>query len=113
MTNLPKCPSCGENFTYQDGHMYVCPICFHEWSDEEPAIEEEKKLRDAVGNIIENGSKATIIKDLKMGSEVVKQGSKVTNVKILDDEVNGHDIDGKVEGFGSLYLKSSVIKIVK
>ena len=93
MTNLPKCPACGENFTYQDGHMYVCPICFHEWSDEAP-VEEENKLRDAVGNIIENGAKATIIKDLKMGSEVVKQGSKVTNVRILDEEVNGHDIDG-------------------
>ena len=68
MTNLPKCPSCGENFTYQDGHMYVCPICFHEWSDEEPVVEEEKKLRDAVGNIIENGAKANIIKDLNMVS---------------------------------------------
>ena len=113
MTNLPKCPACGEDFTYQDGHMYVCPICFHEWSDEETVVEEEKKIRDAVGNIIENGAKATIIKDLKMGSEVVKQGSKVTNVRILDEEVNGPDLDGTVEGFGSLYLKSSVIKIVK
>ena len=67
-------------------------------------------MRDAVGNILEDGDRATIIKDLKLGSSVIKQGLRVTDIKILEKEVNGHDLEGKVEGFGSLYLKSSVIK---
>ena len=114
MANLPKCPACGENYTYEDGHIYVCPICFHEWSDEaEKVAEETKKVtRDAVGNVLEDGDNATIIKDLKVGSTTLKQGSKVTNIKILENPVNDHDIDARVEGAGSLYLKSSVIKKV-
>ena len=112
MIDLPKCPSCGENYTYKDGHIYVCPICFQEWSDKEEAAEEKKVTRDAVGNILEDGDNASVVKDLKLGSDTIKQGTKVTNIKILENPVNGHDIDAKVEGFGSLYLKSSVIKKV-
>ena len=113
MTDLPKCPSCGENYTYKVGHIYVCPICFHEWYDkEEEVVEKAKVTRDAVGNILEDGDNASVVKDLKLGSETIKQGAKVTNIKILENPVNGHDIDAKVEGFGSLYLKSSVIKKV-
>lgn len=113
MTDLPKCPSCGENYTYKDGHIYICPICFHEWSDRQEEVEEEKKItKDAVGNVLEDGDNASVVKDLKLGSDTIKQGAKVTNIKILENPVNGHDIDAKVEGFGSLYLKSSVIKKV-
>lgn len=101
------------NYSYEDGYIYVCPICFHEWSDKEEAVEEAKKVtRDAVGNILEDGDNATIIKDLKVGSTILKQGAKVTNIKILENLVNDHDIDAKVEGAGNLYLKFSVIKKV-
>ena len=112
MANLPKCPACGENYTYKDGHIYVCPICFHEWSDKEEEIAEESKkiTRDSVGNILEDEDSATIIKDLKVGNTILKQGAKVTNIKILESPVNDHDIDARVEGAGNLYLKSSVIK---
>lgn len=74
--------------------------------------EKKKVTRDAVGNFLEDGDNASVVKDLKLGSDTIKQGTKVTNIKILENPVNGHDIDAKVEGFGSLYLKSSVIKKV-
>jgi len=112
MADLPKCPSCGENYTYKDGHIYICPICFHEWSDkkEEEVQEKTQVTRDAVGNILEDGDNASIIKDLKVGNTTLKQGAKVTNIKILENPVNDHNIDARVEGVGNLYLKSSVIK---
>lgn len=32
--SLPNCPKCNDSFTYQNGHLYICPMCFHEWTDE-------------------------------------------------------------------------------
>lgn len=112
MTDLPKCPACGEDYTYMDGHIYHCPMCFHEWTDKKEEST-EKALRDSVGNILEDGDSAIIAKDLRLGGSTIKQGTKVTDLRILDEEENGHDIDGKVDGFGRLNLKSSVIKKTK
>lgn len=110
--SLPNCPKCNESFTYQDGHLYICPMCFHEWTDESQKAEEEAAvLRDSVGNEIYNDAKAVINQDLKLGSNNIKRGTKVSGIRILDEPHNGHDLEGKVDGFGSLYLKSSVIKI--
>ncbi len=27
---LPKCPECGSEYTYEDGELYVCPECAYE-----------------------------------------------------------------------------------
>lgn len=108
---LPVCPKCKENYTYQDGHLYVCPSCFHEWTAESTQEEEEAQIiRDINGNPIENGDEAIIAKDLKLGKDTIKQGLKVKSIRILNEPVDGHDIQGKIDGFGTLYLKSSVIK---
>ena len=42
MPNLPSCPSCNSEFTYQDAGLYVCPECAHEWtaSTGEPVAQE-------------------------------------------------------------------------
>ncbi|WP_297377054.1 zinc ribbon domain-containing protein YjdM [uncultured Helcococcus sp.] len=110
--SLPNCPKCGESYTYEDGHLYVCPMCFYEWTEESLKAEEEASiLRDSVGNEIYEGADATIIQDLKLSSDTIKRGAKVKGIQILDKEVNGHDIQGKIEGFGNLLLKSSVIKV--
>ena len=40
--NLPRCPKCQSEFTYEDGDLYICPECAHEWSKtggDEPAEE--------------------------------------------------------------------------
>lgn len=109
--NLPACPNCNENHTYMDGNMYVCPMCFHEWSEADQAAAEEAALiRDVNGNILEDGDDAFIATDLRIGKDTLKRGTKVKGIRILDDEVDGHDLQAKVDGFGTLYLKSSVVR---
>jgi protein PhnA len=110
MSTLPKCPQCGSEFTYEDGNMYVCPECAHEWSQESGATAEDAKvIRDANGNVLQDGDTITVIKDLKVkgSSSVVKVGTKVKNIRLVDGD---HDIDCKVDGFGAMKLKSEFVK---
>jgi len=110
MSDLPKCPKCGSEYTYQDGNMYICPECGHEWSADAQALgEEERVVKDAYGNILQDGDSVTVIKDLKVkgSSSVVKVGTKVKNIRLVDGD---HDIDCKIDGIGSMGLKSEFVK---
>ncbi|MGL4623313.1 MAG: zinc ribbon domain-containing protein YjdM [Culicoidibacterales bacterium] len=109
MEQFPNCPKCGSEYTYQDGALYICPMCGHEWSDIEPAAEEVKIVRDANGNILQDGDSVTVIKDLKVkgSSSVVKIGTKVKNIRLVDGD---HDIDCRIDGFGEMSLKSEFVK---
>jgi len=113
MEDLPKCEKCGSEYTYEDGHMYVCPECGHEWAkiSEQKEPEEEQVVRDAYGNILKDGDNVTIIKDLKVkGSSVdIKVGHKVKGIRIVDEK-DGHNISCKIKGFGAMVLKSEVVK---
>lgn len=98
------------------GSLLVCPECAHEWlaeSDEESNLLVEKVVKDSAGNILQDGDSVTIVKDLKVkgSSTSVKVGTKVKNIRLIS-AVDGHDIDAKVDGFGSMYLKSSIVKKV-
>ncbi|HHT21550.1 MAG TPA: alkylphosphonate utilization protein [Tissierellia bacterium] len=109
--SLPACPKCQEAFTYEDGNLFVCPMCFHEWTAESQRLAEEALLvRDAHGNVLHAGDDVTVIRDLKLGRDIIKQGAKAKNIRILDSPVDGHDIEGRIDGFGAIYLKSSVVK---
>lgn len=115
MTNCPKCQS--ENI-YEDGNLWICPECSHEWSAlASTSVEQEKPIdtaiRDANGNILQDGDTVTVIKDLKIkgSSDVLKVGTKVKNIK-LTEGADGHDISCRIDGFGSMNLKSSVVKKV-
>lgn len=109
--SLPACPKCQETFTYQDGHLYVCPMCFHEWTAEsQKAAEEALIIRDVHGNPLQDGDDVTVIRDLRLGKDVIKQGTRVRGIRLLDEPVDDHDIEARVEGVGSIYLKSSVVK---
>lgn len=110
-----KCPKCSSPYAYQDGPLWVCPECFHEWSEthEAPSPEVESQFIDSNGVVLKTGDNVTVIKDLKAGKETIKAGTKVKNIKLLDSPVNGHDISCKVPGLGSLYLKCSVVKKLK
>ena len=33
MVNLPNCPKRGNEYTYEDGHMFICPMCGNEWNE--------------------------------------------------------------------------------
>ena len=94
----------------------VCPECAHEWQlvAESPEVAgEAKEIKDAVGNVLVDGDTVTIIKDLKVkgSSSAIKVGTKVRNIRLVNG-ADGHDIDAKVDGFGSMMLKSSVVKKV-
>lgn len=108
---LPNCPKCNGEYTYEDGHLFICPMCFYEWTEEsQRAAEEAAIVRDSNGNPLEDGDDVTVIRDLKLGNDTIKQGSRARNIKILDEEMDGHDIQGRVDGFGVIYLKSGVVK---
>ncbi|WP_415949027.1 zinc ribbon domain-containing protein YjdM [Streptomyces sp. KLOTTS4A1] len=116
--NLPPCPECSSAYTYEMGALLVCPECAHEWtpgaSASAPASEdagEPKAIRDAVGNILADGDTVTVVRSLKVkGSPSgIKAGTKVRNIRLVDG-VDGHDIDCRIDGFGSMQLKSSVVK---
>ena len=111
MMSLPACPKCQSELTYEDGSLYICPECAHEWSKELASTEaaESKVVRDAVGNVLQDGDTVTVIKDLKVkgSSLVVKVGTKVKNIRLVDGD---HDIDCKIDGIGSMGLKSEFVK---
>lgn len=111
MISLPKCPQCHSDYTYEDGAMYVCPQCAHEWSEDAATESEEVRqvIRDAVGNVLQDGDTVTVIKDLRVkgSSSVVKVGTKVRNIRLVEGD---HDIDCKIDGIGAMGLKSEFVK---
>lgn len=68
-------------------------------------------IKDAHGNVLQDGDTVTVIKDLKIkgSSSVVKVGTKVKNIR-LADLGDGHDISCKIDGFGAMNLKSEFVK---
>ncbi|MBQ49237.1 MAG: alkylphosphonate utilization protein [Zetaproteobacteria bacterium] len=113
MSEIPPCPSCKSSYTYEDGLLFICPECAHEWSKEkvEDITSVEAGIRDSNGNRLEDGDTVTVIKDLKVkgSSLVVKVGTKVKNIRLIDGD---HDIDCKIDGIGSMQLKSQFVKKV-
>ena len=111
MSSLPLCPKCKSEFTYEDRTMYVCPECAHEWAIDAVAenIDQKIVVRDAVGNILNDGDSVTVIKDLKVkgSSAVVKVGTKVKSVRLIEGD---HNIDCKIDGIGAMQLKSEFVK---
>lgn len=113
MESEPKCPQCSSEHAYQDGNLWVCPECAHEWNPEAAAGEAgaEEGVRDANGNLLNDGDSVTVIKDLKVkgSSLVVKGGTKVKNIR-LTDGADGHNIACKIDGIGAMNLKSEFVK---
>ena len=110
MSSLPNCPKCNSEYTYEDGNLLVCPECAYEWSLESAEdTESVKVVKDANGNILNDGDSITVIKDLKVkgSSSVVKIGKKKKNIRLVDGD---HDIDCKIDGFGAMKLKSEFVK---
>ncbi|NOX27723.1 MAG: alkylphosphonate utilization protein [Gammaproteobacteria bacterium] len=112
MSDLPACPECGSEYTYEDGAMLVCPECAHEWSlVADLANDDLVSIKDANGNVLQDGDTVTVVKDLKVkgSSLVVKVGTKVKNIRLVEGD---HDIDCKIDGVGGMKLKSAFVKKV-
>lgn len=113
---LPPCPKCSSSYTYEDQGLFTCPECAHEWQDNSATMTEGDDaggfvVRDANGTVLSDGDTVTLIKDLKIkgSSDVVKIGTKVKNIRLVDSD---HNIDCKVPGIGPMGLKSEFVKKV-
>ena len=107
---IPPCPKCESSYAYSDGTLLICPECAHEWNPNEVIVDPDAIiLKDAVGNLLEEGDKVTLIKDLKVkgSSLVLKVGTKAVINHFVDGD---HDIDCKVDGNGQMMLKSKFVK---
>lgn len=111
MSDLPACPQCQGSFTYQDQQQFICPECGHEWSSvaAESSEQDDAGIRDANGNLLQDGDTITVIKDLKVkgSSLVVKVGTRVKNIRLVGGD---HDIDCRIDGIGAMKLKSEFVK---
>ncbi|MDQ6524220.1 zinc ribbon domain-containing protein YjdM [Nocardioides sp. LHD-245] len=109
---LPPCPECSSAYTYELGDLMVCPECAHEWSPAEAAAADV--VRDANGKSLAEGDDVIVVKDLpvKGAPKPIKSGTKVRAIRLVPAEarVGGHDIDCKVDGFGPMQLKSSLVR---
>ncbi len=105
-----NCPKCASQYAYQDGIMYVCPECSHEWNPEHAESKEEGLVvRDANGNLLADGDSVILIKDLKLkggASTVLKKGAKAKNIRLVAGD---HEIDCKVDDM-KVMLKAEFVK---
>ncbi len=69
----------------------------------------ETLFKDTTGNVLNDGDKVIVIKDLKVKwfALVLKVGTKVKNIRLVDGD---HDIDCKIDGIGVMKLKSQFVK---
>ena len=107
-----NCPKCNSEHAYEDGSLWVCPECAHEWNAEAiAAASPEAGVRDSNGNALSDGDSVIVIKDLKVkgSSSVVKGGTKVRNIR-LTEASDGHNIACKIDGIGAMNLKSEFVK---
>lgn len=111
MSELPNCPKCNSTYTYEDGSLFICPECAHEWSLNSEANTETDTMivKDSNNNILQDGDSVVIIKDLKVKGSTsdLKMGTKVKNIRLIEGD---HNIDCKIDGFGAMQLKSEFVK---
>jgi len=107
---LLPCPQCQNPYAYflSEGE-YTCGDCNHTWNPHEVASEKAVVVKDANGNILQNGDSVIVIKTLnvKGAQGPIKAGTKVKNIRLVDGD---HDIDCKIKGFGAMALKSEFVK---
>lgn len=82
-----------------------------------PASELERKreqtdqieVRDAVGNLLENGDQVTLIKDLtvKGAGQTLKRGTLIKSIRLTDDP---QEIDCRYEGIKGLVLRAEFVR---
>ena len=111
MSSVPPCPKCQYEYTYEEGDQVVCPECDHRWSAaaEVAPAEEGFVVRDANGNVLQDGDSVVLVKELKVkgAPSPLKTGTKVKNIRLVDGD---HNIDCKIDGFGAMALKSEFVR---
>lgn len=89
--------------------LLVCPECAHEWNPDDQQEPERLIIKDANGNLLQDGDSVVLMKTLpvKGAPKPVKSGTKVKNIRLVDGD---HNIACKIDGFGSMGLKSEFVK---
>jgi len=105
------CPKCNSPYAYPMDSLMACPECGHEWNPDEVTAENENVVLDSNGNQLHDGDSVTVIKNLpvKGAPKPIKSGTKVKNIRLTDGD---HNINCKIDGFGSMSLKSEFVKKV-
>ena len=112
MEQLPNCPKCNSEYTYEDGSLLICPECAHEWNADSSSQEEEEfTVKDSNGATLRSGDDVTVIKDLKVkgSSSVVKVGTKIKNIRLVES-ADDHNIDCKITGVGAIKITPKYVK---
>jgi protein PhnA len=107
---MKACPVCESPYGYTSGlDSYTCPECANEWSPKKLELEEELKILDSNGTRLQTGDSVIVIKNLPVKGvpKPVKSGTKVKNIRLTEGE---HNINCKIDGFGSLQLKSEFVR---
>lgn len=112
MTDNMICPQCNSQYPYNDGNQWVCPECDHEWNPDLAQTSDSGVIKDANGNVLQDGDNVTVVKTLKVkgAAQPIKAGTKVKNIRLVPDSADGHDIACKIDGFGAMGLKSEFVK---
>ncbi len=111
--DLPNCPKCNSEYTYEDGSLLICPECAYEWSPSDSESQEEKEftVKDSNGATLRSGDDVTVIKDLKIkgSSSVVKVGTKIKGIRLVES-ADDHNIDCKIKGVGAIKITPKFVK---
>jgi protein PhnA len=108
--NSPACPVCTLDDVAAHPDRYECQTCGHAWTKgpESAAVSDARVVKDANGTLLADGDSVVLIKSLKLrgSSEVLKQGTKVKNIRLVDGD---HEIDCKIDG-SAMALKACFVK---
>ena len=109
MSEIKPCPNCKSPYAYSTGDLMMCPECGHEWEPVDVAEEGGLVVKDSNGNVLKDGDTVVVIKDLpvKGAPKSIKSGTKVKNIRLTEGD---HNIDCKIDGFGSMAIKSEFVR---
>jgi protein PhnA len=111
---LPKCSHCESDMTYElSDIMFGCAECGSEFTQEDVAqASNQFVVLDVSGVELMTGDDVIINQDLPVKGmpKPIKKGTKVKNIKLNPNGKNDHFIDAKINGFGLMALKGSVVK---
>lgn len=114
--SLPKCPTCESEYTYElSDTTFGCSECGIEFTQAD--LEQNSQtffVLDAVGTTLADNDDVIIVQDLPVKGmpKPIKKGTKVKTIRLNENGKNGHFIDAKIDGFGAIALKGSVVKKV-
>ena len=73
------------------------------------AAEGQVEVRDAVGNLLQDGDQVTLIKDLEVkgAGQTLKRGTLIKSIRLTGD---AQEIDCKYEGIKGLVLRAEFVR---